>query len=61
MMDNDLKNYYETIFIMKKRGYYSIQEIEGLYPFERDIIISLYNRDDSQKAEEALRRSMEFK
>ena len=38
---NSLANYYTTIFGMAQHHNYSIEEIENLIPFERDIYVDL--------------------
>ena len=41
MIHNNLTNYYKTIKIMVEEYNYSIRDIENLFPFERDIFVSL--------------------
>jgi hypothetical protein len=36
-----LKNYYEVIFSLAQHHKYSINEIENLMPFERDVYVNL--------------------
>tara|TARA_R100000988_G_scaffold101051_1_gene73166 strand:- start:2364 stop:2534 length:171 start_codon:yes stop_codon:yes gene_type:complete len=38
---NDLPTYYKIIFSMVQHHKYSIEEIENLYPFERDIYFEM--------------------
>jgi len=44
-MHNDLGNYYSLIFTMKKHHNYSIDEIENLIPFERDIYVNMIKEE----------------
>lgn len=37
MSHNTLSNYYQTIFNMKRFHNFTIQEIENIIPFERDL------------------------
>lgn len=37
----DLKIYYKNIFILAQHHKYSIEELENLLPFERDIYLGM--------------------
>lgn len=41
MSHNTLENFYKVMFTMKKEHRYLIQELEEIYPFERDIYVDL--------------------
>ena len=41
MSHNSLHNYYSSIFSMAQHHKYSIDEIERLMPFERDIYVEM--------------------
>lgn len=49
---NSLGSYYDTLFTMKKYHQYTVQEVENIYPFERDIFIQMIE-DYLRKLEEA--------
>ncbi len=60
MMHNSLINYYERIFAFKQYHGWSLSEIEGLLPWELDVMSSLLsgyleNRDMKRKQAEAQR------
>ena len=38
---NGLENYYKTVFSMAQHHKYSIDEIESLIPFERDLYVDM--------------------
>ena len=38
---NDLENYYSVVFALAQHHHYSINEIEDLIPFERDIYVEM--------------------
>lgn len=57
MSHNTLENYYKSIFnLAHLHRFGSINEIEQLIPFERDIYVSLI-REEMQKQEEALKQA----
>lgn len=39
----DLHIYYSTIWALAQHHQYSIAEIEAMYPFERDIYVTMLN------------------
>ena len=41
LSDNTLQNYYSTVFSLAQHHKYSIDEIEKLVPFERDIYVEM--------------------
>lgn len=41
MSHSSLQNYYATIFSLVQHHKYSINEIENLIPFERDIYVEM--------------------
>ena len=41
MSHNTIVNYYTTIFALVQHHKYSIEEIENLMPYERDIYVEL--------------------
>ena len=52
MSHNTLENYYKTIWALNFHHKYSITEIEGMYPYERDIyldLISSYVEEQNSK------------
>lgn len=54
MGHNTLKNYYESRHIIcVKRKMFSLTEWDEMYPFERDIELSLIKGDDAIAAEKA--------
>lgn len=38
---NDLKNYYRTTFALAQHHKYSLGDIEGIFPFERDFYVDM--------------------
>jgi len=44
-MHNDLGSYYSLNFSLKKYHGYSIDEIENLIPFERDIYVAMIKEE----------------
>jgi len=52
MSHNSLNNYYKTIFNMAQHYNYSIQELENLIPFERDIYVNMLNEHIESLKEE---------
>lgn len=53
MAHNTLENYYLTIFtLVHNRKFTSIEDIENLIPFERDVYLKLMKADDERKADE---------
>lgn len=56
---DDLKNYYKTNFSLMQHHKYSLSELEGMIPWERDIYITLliqYLEDENLKLKERSRR-----
>jgi hypothetical protein len=52
----NLKNYYTTIFAMAQHHKYSIEELENLIPFERDIYVEMlleYLKAERERKEKA--------
>ena len=45
MSHNTLQNYYKTIFNMSKYHSFSIDDIESMFPFERDLYQDLILAD----------------
>ena len=41
MSHNTLENFYKVMFMMKRKHGYTVQEVEQIYPFERDIYVDL--------------------
>ena len=52
MSHNSLYSYYNSIFSLAQHHKYSISEIEGLIPFERDLYMDMLI-DHIRKMEEA--------
>ena len=50
-MHNTLSNYYSTIRIMVESYHYTINDIENLFPFERDIFIEMIIDDINKEKE----------
>lgn len=44
MSHNSLENYYPTIFALVQHHKWSVEEIERLIPFERDIYVELLSQ-----------------
>lgn len=56
---DDLKNYYKTNFSLMQHHKYSLSELEGMIPWERDIYITLliqYLEDENLKLKERSRK-----
>lgn len=53
MTHNDLANYYQTIFVMKKHHSFLVDEIENMYPFERDVYYDLIRNEIEKQKKEA--------
>ena len=49
---NSLVNYYYTNFNMAQRGNFSISEIEGWFPFEREIYFGLLQQKIKEEMED---------
>lgn len=41
MSHNTLENYYVSIFSLVQHHKYSVEDVENLYPFERDIFVEM--------------------
>jgi hypothetical protein len=54
MSHNSLGNYYQVIFSMAHQYHYSIEELENIYPFERDIYLTLLNEHINKQRMDAL-------
>lgn len=53
---SSLANYYSTVFALAQHHKYSITEIEGLIPFERDIYVQML-MDYLKEVEEAKKKN----
>ena len=56
---DDLKNYYKTNFSLIQHHKYSLSELEGMIPWERDIYITLliqYLEEENLKIKERSRK-----
>jgi hypothetical protein len=54
---NSLQNYYSTVFALAQHHKYSIDEIEKLIPFERDIYVEMLLAYLDKQKEEAEKRN----
>ena len=56
MLSHDsLENYYKTNFAMMQHHKYSLEEIENMLPWEREIYVGLlmqYIKDEKEKAKQ---------
>jgi len=55
MLHNSLKNYYETNFALVQYHKWSLESIENLIPWERDIYISMlmeYLKEEERRYKE---------
>ena len=55
MSHNTLENYYTTVFSLVQHHKYSLNEVESLLPFERDIYVQMLV-DYLKEVEEARKR-----
>ena len=56
MSHNSLENYYTLVFSLVQHHKYSIEEVEDLIPFERDIYVDMllnYLRELEEKRKQA--------
>lgn len=56
-MHESLENYYRTNFAMMQHHKYSLTELEGMIPWEREIYISMlveFVEQENEKAKEKL-------
>jgi hypothetical protein len=53
---SNLANYYQTIFALCQHHKYSISDVEGLLPFERDVYVAMLI-DYLEKEKERLRKA----
>lgn len=60
MLYTNIQVYYETVHVMHTYMNYSLEDINNMYPYEREIFMLLYKNDkDKQKKElEANKRGL---
>ena len=56
MTNNDIVNYYQTIFVMKKHHSFLVTEIENMYPFERNVYYDMI-RNEIEKSQQKQQQS----
>lgn len=49
MQRNSLQMYMKTIFTMKLMYHYTMDEVENMIPWERDVYIDLINQHEKKK------------
>lgn len=52
-IDDNLQNYYKTNFELMQQHKYSLEELENMIPWEREIYISLLNAYLKEKQQQA--------
>ena len=52
-----LENYFKTNFLMMQHFNYSLSDLEGMLPWEREVYLMLLNDHLEQKAREEQRQS----